>query len=153
MSFSIQSPNPDIIYEAGEPVVEESHAGSTSVQWIVDQFTRTGVLEHNAQFAGTYGEFVSGDVYELAQNAIASANSMYESLPEGVRQQFPGGTEQFLEFIQDQNNVEEIKALGLTTDHLEQIETQPIPTPPPAPETPPAAPEAVTEALTDSGNA
>ena len=147
MSFGITGPVTEIPYVAGEKFTEENHAAEADINFIVDQFTRTGVLSHNAQHEGAYGNFISGDVYELAQDAIANANSMYQSLPFHIRQQFPEGTPQFLDFIQDPQNREEIAELGLTTAHLPEEMPSTDPTPRAAPETPPAAPEAVSEAL------
>ena len=148
MSFTRTNGAPRKQYEAGEPIVEESHAATLDINYIVDKFTRTGVLDHNQQYGGQYGNFIAGDIYEIAQDAIAQANGIYESLPGAIRQQFPHGTAQFLDFINDPENAEEIEALGLTTDHLDLPEpiSDPTPTDPTAPVENPT--EAVTEALT-----
>lgn len=135
--FRITSPAKPPAYIAGEMLTEQSHARSTDVNFIIDQFTRTGVLKHVDQFAGTYGEFIAGDIYELAQTKIAEANTMFQTLPPGVRQEFTGGTQEFLEFINDPTNVDQIKELGLDTSHLEAPTTKPVPKPAPEPENAP----------------
>ena len=147
MSFTRTGPVTQIPYVAGEKFTEENHAAEADINFIVDQFTRTGVLSHNMQHEGQYGDFVSGDVYELAQDAIANANTMFESLPQHVRQQFPQGTGQFLDFINDEANRDEIKALGLTTSHLPDFEVQPVPS---VPDNVEQTTESVTDALSDS---
>lgn len=144
MSFRLKSKAPRAVYEAGETITEQSKAGQTSVQFIIDQFTRTGVLMHNKEYEDQYGEQLSADLYELASTKIAEANSFYESLPPGIRQDFPGGVQQFLEFSQDPANLDQMKAYGLPTGHLEEASVEPLPTPP---ETPTATPEELTEAL------
>ena len=147
MSFTRTGPVTQIPYVAGEKFTEENHAAEADINFIVDQFTRTGVLSHNMQHEGQYGDFVSGDVYELAQDAIANANTMFESLPQAVRQQFPQGTGQFLDFINDAENRDEIEALGLTTSHLPDLEVQPVPS---VPDNVEQTSESVTEALNNS---
>lgn len=149
MSFTITNGEPRQQYEAGEPLTEQGAASTTDVDFIIDQFTRTGVLRHAEQYEATYGEFLSGDLYELAQTKIAEANTFYNSLPEGIRQNFPGGTQQFLEFSQDPSNIDAMKELGLPTSHLEGATAQPVPTPAPAPETPP---ESLSEPLSGNGD-
>ncbi|AXL15073.1 internal scaffolding protein [Microviridae sp.] len=145
--FRITSPAKPPVYQAGEMLTEQSHARSTDINFIIDQFTRTGVLKHSEQYAGQYGEFLAGDIYELAQTKIAEANTMFQTLPPGVRQEFTGGTQEFLEFINDRNNVDQIKELGLDTTHLNQPEPLPVPTPRVEPEN---SPELSTEALSNT---
>ncbi|AXL15444.1 internal scaffolding protein [Microviridae sp.] len=142
--FRITSPAKPLRYEAGEMLTEQSHARSTDINFIIDQFTRTGVLKHSEQYAGQYGEFLAGDIYEIAQTKIAEANTMFQTLPPGVRQEFQGGTQEFLEFINDPTNVDQIEELGLDTSHLQQTKPTPRPTPTPAVET---ASDELTEAL------
>lgn len=147
MSFFITNGAPRQQYVAGEPVTEQGHYASTSVEFIIDQFTRTGVLRHAEQYEAQYGDFITGEVYELAQTKIAEANTFHASLPEKIRQQFPD-VQQFLDFTQDVNNKEEMEALGLPVSHFEGLEDKPVPTPAPAPEMPS---EGLTNAL--NGNA
>lgn len=146
MSVTLTSTAPRQQYIAGEQLTEISHAQEADINYIVDQFTRTGVLLHNKQYEGEYGEFISGDLYQRAQDALATANSMFESLPQNVRKDFKGGTAEFLNFIMDENNRSEIEAYGLTTDHLGPLEPIPEPlNPTPAPPT-----ESPSEGLTDA---
>ena len=147
MSFGIVSKAERKVYVPGERVTEQSHAGHTSVQFIIDQFTRTGVLMHNKEYEDQYGEQLSADLYELAQTKVAEANSFFESLPEGIRQDFPGGTQQFLEFSQDPNNIEKMEAYGLPTAHLGDVDVEPLPGVPETPETPTATAQELSEQL------
>jgi len=128
-------------FQRGEEITEQSHARTTDVNFIVDQFNRTGILKHSEIYASQYGELPSGDIYEEAQTQIASANQMFQSLPPGVRQEFPGGTQQFLEFLNNEENREEMTALGLSTEHLPPEKTKQGVTPAVEPQSTPQAPQ------------
>lgn len=140
MSFYLRNDAEPIEYEPGELLTEQHHAEKLDIDYIVDQFTRTGVLKHNDQYQATYGEFITGNQYELAQEKIAEANSMFETLPPDVRSDFADAGE-FLDFITDENNREAIEDYGLTTDHLPPLEPNPDPTPTPTPTPAEPAPE------------
>lgn len=103
-------------YEPGDQLTEQTHEQASDINHIIDRYTRTGILDHNSQYAGQYGDFVDAPDYIEAQTLLADANSMFESLPGEIRQQFPQGTPQFLQFVNDPDNAEHMKALGLYSD-------------------------------------
>lgn len=113
MGFRKTNKNPRAVFEQGEQLTEQSHAQSADIGFIIDKFTRTGVLDHNRQYAGQYGDFLDAPDYLEAHNAIAEANNMFESLPPDIKSQFPRGTPEFLEFIKNPKNNEALAELGL----------------------------------------
>ena len=122
MSFKLKSAGERRVYVPGESIVEESHAREADIHYIIDQFTRTGVLLHNKEYEGTYGDYPTGDQYEEMQVALAEASTMFETLPQEVRANFPRGTGQFLEFIHDPENADSMNDMGLDTSHFPPIE-------------------------------
>jgi len=51
--------------------------------------------------------------YHEALNIVADAESMFEELPSTIRAQFENDPHKFLEFVQDPNNLDEMRELGL----------------------------------------
>lgn len=118
MSFRRQSPAPREEYQVGELLTEQNHAESYDMQFIIDQYTRTGVLGHNDMYEGAYMDISSVEDYESAQIAVAEADSFFESLPADIRADFKRGTPEFLEFVRDPANVDKLKEYGLDSQHL-----------------------------------
>ncbi len=86
---------------------KQSFKNETDVNAIIEKHTRMGTLSHLEQWGGNYGDW--GDFnFQDAQNQIASANSMFEQLPSGVRNQFNNSPEQFLKFVNDPDNKDEL---------------------------------------------
>ena len=104
-------------YEQGELITEQAHAEHHDINYIIDQYTRTGVLAHNDEYSGQYGDFTRQD-FEEAQMAVAEANQFFDTLPQAIRQEFPGGTAEWLEFVSDPENAQQLEAYGLDASHL-----------------------------------
>lgn len=109
----------------GKGLTEQSHKKSTSMNFILDKYKKTGVLEHvNAQTA-RYDQMPNSIDLHQAMNIIAEANSSFESLPSSIRKNFDNDPGQFLDFVQNENNYQQIKDMGLSVEHLPEpiIET------------------------------
>jgi len=100
---------------------------------------KTGVIAHNAAYAGSYGEFVSAPDFHQAQNVIAEAKSMFDTVPARIRSKFDNDPAKFLSYMTNPKHRDAIIELGLDVSHL------PAPAAPPAaPAVPPATPVAPT---------
>ena len=123
MSFTLTNGAPRAEYESGDTITEQDHAQYTDIEYILTKFTREQLLEHNQQFGGQYGDFTSAVDYLEACRIMAEADSMFETLPEEVRRHFPGGTPQFLDFIQDSDNLDKATELGLIPRDRDEVHT------------------------------
>ena len=58
---------------------------------------------------------------------VATANSMFQDLPSSIRNQFQNDPGQFLDFVQDPENLEEMREMGLANQSSETAQpfTQP----------------------------
>lgn len=79
---------------------------------IMARYMRTGMLEFRNRYEPRYGD-VTGYEFHEAMNIVAHARTMFEELPAAVRERFENDPAQFLDFIQDENNREEARELGL----------------------------------------
>lgn len=96
----------------GPSLTKQSMAKECNVNFIVAKYQRTGVFDHVAAFGGRYGDFTATDFHE-AMNIVAEASSMFEALPSTLRNRFENSPAKFLEFVQDEANIEEMYELGL----------------------------------------
>lgn len=117
---------------------KQSFKDETDVNNIIKQHTRMGTLSHLEQWGGQYGDF-SDFNFQDAQNQIANANSMFEQLPSGIRNQFQNSPERFFDYVNDEENKNNLREL---LPELAEPGNKPLPTNKDVDETPPqAAPE------------
>lgn len=109
---------------------KQSFAAECNINNIMKKYQKTGVLEHIARHAPTYGDFTPID-YKQAMETVAEANSMFEELPSSVRTRFSNDPAEFLAFVEEPENIDALRDMGLA---------KPKPPAPPEPK-PPAPPE------------
>ena len=105
--------------EFGETMTEQHHAEKCEIHNIMKRYQQTGVVDHVAQYQGTYNNFIDAPSFKEALDQVAEAQSMFESLPSSLRADMQNDPSVFLEFIQNPDNIEAIAAYGLDTSHLE----------------------------------
>lgn len=84
------------------------------INQIVDKFQRTGVIDHRNKYEAKYGFADSNDLHQ-AMNLITEAQQMFDELPSKARKRFNNDPGQFLDFVQDPANINEMETLGLAT--------------------------------------
>lgn len=115
----------------GETMTEQHHKESCDMQHILKKFRNTGVLDHVAQHQGSYMNLPDAPTFHEAQNMIAEAKSVFESVPAHIRQDFDNDASKFVDFMQNNDNIDTIKAYGLDASHLTPKPQTPEPTPTP----------------------
>ena len=107
------------------------------INTIMVKYQNTGLVGHNNAVNGRYGDFVSDLDYHSAMNDVIAADEAFASLPSSIRSRFENDPAQFLAFVHDENNIDEMKKMGLLPPD------DPAPADPPplsAPADPPPAP-------------
>ena len=99
-------------------LTEQQHAKTVDIRNIMAKYRKTGMVDHLNRFQGKYGDFPDASDFHASMNVIAEANSMFESIPAHVRAKFRNDPAQFLDFIQDADNREEMIELGFGDEHL-----------------------------------
>lgn len=108
--------------EFDESMTEQSHKDECDIHIILRKFEKTGMITHVAAHAGTYGDYTDALGFQEAQNVIAEAASMFESVPAKIREQFENDAGKFLDFIQNDENREQMEEMGFDTSHLTPLE-------------------------------
>lgn len=79
---------------------------------ILQRYQKTGVLEHVARRKPQWGDVPAVD-FQRAMEIVAEGNSMFEELPGSIRARFNNDPAEFLQFMQDEDNLAEARELGL----------------------------------------
>jgi phage internal scaffolding protein len=95
-----------------DKIVEQSQAALTDIHKLLEPAIKNGLLRHATKYEGEMDDLLATD-YTDAMNKVASANSMFEQLPGKVRARFDNNPAQFLDFVQNPNNADELKSMGL----------------------------------------
>ena len=92
--------------DAGCTICEQ--AESCDINYMLDHYQRTGLIEHANKNEGVYVELKGFDFHEQ-QNNVLKAQKMFDDLPSEIRKQFNHDPASFLEFLNTGNNLEDIK--------------------------------------------
>lgn len=74
---------------------------------ILKKFQVTGLLEHANTYEPVYGEQTSMTYHE-AKQLTADSETMFQDLPSATRQKFNQNVGEFLDFLQKQENIDDI---------------------------------------------
>ena len=97
-----------------ESMVRPEFKHATDVNEIVRRWEKTNILEHTSRHQGQYGDFTSGpQSYHEAVNQVREAESMFAELPSALRERFHNDAGEFLAFVSDDDNIPEMRELGL----------------------------------------
>lgn len=111
---------------------KQSFVAECDINNILKQYKLTGQIRHISAKAalGTYEDLPDPMEFQESLNLIIQAEESFASLPARVRDRFGNDPSNFLRFMGDPRNQDEMIALGLATR-----------VPAPEPPTPPAGPE------------
>lgn len=115
---------------------KQSFKAECDINTIISRYLKTGTLDFANKNEPRYGD-VTGIEYQQAAFKVAAAKSMFAELPAALRHRFDNEPAKFLDFVQDDRNIEEARELGLLKPKAEA--TVAVATPPavtsPAPTT------------------
>lgn len=120
---------PHSITFEGKGRTKQSHRDECDINTIMKRFEKTGMLEHANQYEGSYGDFTQiPEDYQSAVNLVQNAQQMFMSLPAEVRGRFENDPGEFLAFVSNRENRDEMLEMGLIPQPP-QPETVPEPVP------------------------
>lgn len=115
----------------GKTRVEQSHRDKVNINSIMSRYKKTGLMERRLD-KPAYGDFTASVDYHEARNRLIEAESAFASLPASVRKRFGNNPAELIDFLNDENNLDEAVELGL----LPKPEVVVEPETPEIPETP-----------------
>lgn len=124
-------------------LTEQAHKNQCDIHRIIGKYKKSGLMTHVNAMEGKYADYPNSLDFQLMQVKIATAKSMFETIPSHIRAKFKNDVGQFLDYVTNPENRQEMIELGFKPEHLPDevvAEPQPEPEPEPAPEPEPPAP-------------
>ena len=123
MSFTRENvKSVSIDFTGQKTMTEQCHKDSCDMHVILKKFEKTGILEHVSKHAGTYNDYINAPDFREAMTLLAEAEQMFETVPAKIRKKFGNDPAEYLEFMQNPENYEAIKEMGLDPSHLPKPE-------------------------------
>lgn len=94
-------------------VTKQSDLKDCDINAIFKRFEKTGLLPNAILKDGRYGDFSSVPDYQESLEIINHANEQFAMLDVEIRNRFQNSPEQFLAFVSDSKNVDELEKMGL----------------------------------------
>lgn len=106
-------------------LTKQSHKDACDINQIMHRYIRLGNIDHVNQYAPQYGFATSLD-FQAAVELVETADNMFSDLPAETRAYFYNDPANFLEFVQNPENAEKIRELGLTNATIQEssLETE-----------------------------
>lgn len=98
--------------DCGPGLTEQSHAKETDINYILRDYAKTGFMKHAKDYQGMYDDVAVNDFQE-AMFIVTNAQNMFNELPADLRKRFGHDPAEFLSFVQNPNNVDEMAKLGI----------------------------------------
>lgn len=97
---------------SGQSRVEQSHRQMTNINTIVAKAKKTGRLPISSR-QPTYGDFSNAQDYHAVQTRIVTAQNEFMEVPSEIRKRFHNDVGEFIDFVQNPDNLSEAVAMGL----------------------------------------
>lgn len=98
---------------SGPSMTKQAFKDEVDINWIMRKYEKTGLIEHVNRFQGKYADLGSAEDFHSCMNRIAAADEAFMTLPASIRERFSNSPEEFLRFVNDENNIDEMRKLGL----------------------------------------
>ena len=110
----------------GKTRTQQSFIKECDINNIMSKYSKSGLLTHVKEYEGQYGDFTADISFHDAMCTVVKTREMFESLPAAIRQRFFNDPGQFLEFVQDPANAQEMREMGLIPTGREAKVQEPV---------------------------
>lgn len=93
-------------------MTEQHHVGETNINSIMRKYRKTGELP-TPPSGNVYGDFVNAQDFHNTQNRLIEANDQFMEMPSDLRTRFDNDAGKFFGFVNDPQNLEECRKIGL----------------------------------------
>lgn len=93
---------------------KQSFKDQCDINKIMAKYQKTGAIDHLNKHGANYGFATAIDFHE-SMNLVTSAQQMFDDLPSDIRTKFYNSPAQFLDFVQNPENADQLVELGLAT--------------------------------------
>lgn len=103
--------NPGLDFHENDGMTRQSFRDECNVNMIMDRFIATGVFPL-PKLQPRYGSLIGLDLHDL-MDQVADAGEAFDALPAKLRDRFNNDPQQFVEFVLDPTNADELIRMGL----------------------------------------
>lgn len=96
-----------------ESRTKQSHKMECDINTIMRQFYKTGLVKHVNRYQGDYSDMPEVEDFQEALAIQQQAEEAFDSLPSKLRSRFHNEPAEFLAFVYDPANKEELVRMGL----------------------------------------
>lgn len=126
MTEPLPRPHPRVqTFFSGESRTHQSFADEVNINTIMAKYAARGILDHIQAHGGRYENLPDALDYHENMNLMIAADEAFASLPAAIRSRFDNHPGDFLEFIKDPDNQDEINEMGLGVQELVTDEDHP----------------------------
>lgn len=118
------------LHFAEPSMAKQSFAAECDINTIMKKYEKTGLIDHRARYPGGYADVFNVGEYQEGLNQIRAAQEAFASLPAKVRRRFDNDPGAFVAFVENPENLEVLREMGLA---LPKEPTEPLPAEPSLP--------------------
>lgn len=104
-------------------LTKQSERDACDINKIMAQYERSGVLKHVALNSGFYADVSSVPDYQAAFDVVAAADTLFASLPADIRARFNNNPGDYLDFVSNPANRDELIKMGVIQPPKEAVAT------------------------------
>lgn len=93
--------------------VQQHMKEQCDINQIMAKYEKGQVIQHVNRYQGAYGDFTMAPDYHEALNRLRSAEEMFGTLPARLREKFANDPGNFLDFVNNPENEDEMRKMGL----------------------------------------
>lgn len=97
----------------GKSLTLQADEQNANIHFILERYQKTGALTAMIKENPQYGDFTQVPTYQESLNIVLKANEQFNNLDAKIRARFANDPTQFLNFVHDPNNKEELIKMGL----------------------------------------
>lgn len=101
------------VLDTSDCFVQQHEAVDCDINRIMERYIRDGVIDHVRDYGGQYGDFTDVPDYATCLEKVAEAEDCFAALPAKIRAKFENDPGQFLDFVSDPSNRNEMALMGL----------------------------------------
>lgn len=94
-------------------LTKQSFKDECDINNIMNKWVKNGILTHVSRYQGRYEDLSGAQDYHTSLNQVIAAQEAFETLPATIRSRFQNDPGEFLSFVSDPANLNEMKELGL----------------------------------------
>lgn len=103
----------DLSFEGTESMTKQSHKDECDIHKILNQFQKTGIINHISPNQPRYLDLPDSFDYQSAINLVLDAQEAFATLDASVRDRYGNDPERFLAAIQDPTQREYLESVGV----------------------------------------